>query len=83
MVVDRKSELLNLIDAMCFILSENYHIMKDNNTLPKQQKDIINKYLDAYRHNNKELIEQLTQHVDLTLINNSKKKNNLKKNNFK
>ena len=71
--VDRKSEIINLIDAMCFILSENYQNMelKGKNNLNQNQINVIEKYLDKYRNDDKELMKELETIVDLTLINNS------------
>jgi hypothetical protein len=71
--VDRKSEILNLIDAMCFILSENYQTMelKGKKNLNQNQINVIEKYLDKYRNDDKELMKELENIVDLTLINNS------------
>ena len=71
--VDRKSEIINLIDAMCFILSENYQNMelKGKNNLNQNQINVIEKYLDKYRNDDKELMKELENIVDLTLINNS------------
>ena len=71
--VDRKSEIINLIDAMCFILSENYQTMelKGKNNLNQNQINVIEKYLDKYRNDDKELMKELENIVDLTLINNS------------
>ena len=71
--VDRKSEIVNLIDAMCFILSENYQSMelKGKKNLNQNQINVIEKYLDKYRNDDKELMKELENIVDLTLINNS------------
>ena len=72
--VDRKTEVLDLIDAMCFILSENYQNMslKGENYLNERQQDVIEKYLEKYRNNDKILMKELENIVNLTLINNSK-----------
>ena len=71
--VDRKTEIINLIDAMCFILSENYQNMnlKGRNNLNERQKNVIEKYLEKYRNDDKKLLSELENIVDLTLINNS------------
>jgi len=71
--VDRKSEIVNLIDAMCFILSENYQSieLKGKKNLNQNQINVIEKYLDKYRNDDKELMKELENIVDLTLINNS------------
>ena len=71
--VDRKTEIINLIDAMCFILSENYQNMnlKGKNNLNERQKNVIEKYLEKYRNDDKKLLTELENIVDLTLINNS------------
>ena len=71
--VDRKTEIINLIDAMCFILSENYQNMnlKGKNNLNERQKKVIEKYLEKYRNDDKKLLSELENIVDLTLINNS------------
>ena len=71
--VDRKSEIVNLIDAMCFILSENYQSieLKGKKNLNQNQIKVIEKYLDKYRNDDKELMKELENIVDLTLINNS------------
>ena len=71
--VDRKTEIINLIDAMCFILSENYQNMnyEKGNNLNERQKNVIEKYLEKYRNDDKKLLSELENIVDLTLINNS------------
>ena len=71
--VDRKAEILNLIDAMCFILSNNYEMMKKNNkiNLEDSKIHIIEKYLAKYCNDDKKLMKELEGIVDLTLINNS------------
>ena len=71
--VDRKTEVLDLIDAMCFILSENYQNMslKGENYLNERQQDVIEKYLEKYRNNDKIFMKELENIVELTLINNS------------
>jgi len=71
--VDRKTEIIDLIDAMCFILSENYQNMnlKGENNLNQRQKNVIDKYLEKYRNDDKKLMKELENIVDLTLINNS------------
>ena len=71
--VDRKTEIINLIDAMCFILSENYQNMnlKGKNSLNERQKNVIEKYLEKYKNDDKKLLSELENIVDLTLINNS------------
>ena len=71
--VDRKAEILNLIDAMCFILSNNYEMMKKNNkiNLDESKIHIIEKYLEKYCNDDKKLMKELEGIVDLTLINNS------------
>ena len=73
-LVDRKSEILNLIDAMCFILSENYELMteKKMSNLTEKKIEIIDKYLNKYKKDDKELMKELENIVNLTLINNSK-----------
>jgi hypothetical protein len=58
---------------MCFILSENYQNMnlKGRNNLNERQKNVIEKYLEKYRNDDKKLLSELENIVDLTLINNS------------
>lgn len=71
--VDRRTEVIDLIDAMCFILSENYQNMtiKGENNLNERQRDVIDKYLEKYRNDDKKFMKELENIVDLTLINNS------------
>ena len=76
--VDRKTEVMDLIDAMCFILSENYQNMslKGKNNLNERQQSVIDKYLEKYRNNDKKLMKELENIVELTLINNSLRQTN-------
>ena len=72
-LADRKTEVLDLIDSKCFLLSEKYKkLLEKNNNLTDEQKDKIETFIEKYNEDNKVLIDDLMNKTELMLLNNSK-----------
>ena len=71
--VDKKTELLDLIDNKCFLLREKYYnILKKNKyNITDNQKNIIDKFLDKYEEDDKQVLLDIINKTELVLINNS------------
>ena len=54
-----------------FIRKLSEYELKRKNNLNERQKKVIEKYLEKYRNDDKKLLSELENIVDLTLINNS------------
>ena len=72
-LADRKTEVLDLIDSKCFLLSEKYKkLLKKEHNLTSRQQDIIDNFIEQYNEDNKALIDDLINKTELMLLNNSK-----------
>ena len=72
-LADRKTEVLDLIDSKCFLLSEKYKtLLEKNNNLTSEQKDKIENFIEKYNEDNTVLIDDLMNKTELMLLNNSK-----------
>jgi len=72
-LADRKTEVLDLIDSKCFLLSEKYKkILKKEHNLTDTQQDIIDNFIEQYNDDNTALIDNLINKTELLLLNNSK-----------
>ena len=72
-MADRKTEVLDLIDSKCFLLSEKYKkLLKKEHNLSSSQQDIIDNFIEQYNEDNKALIDDLINKTELMLLNNSK-----------
>ena len=72
-LADRKTEVLDLIDSKCFLLSEKYKkLLKKEHNLTTSQQDIIDNFIEQYNEDNKALIDDLINKTELMLLNNSK-----------
>jgi len=71
--VDKKSELLDLIDNKCFLLREKYYnILKKNKyNISENQKKQIDQFLDQYHEDDKQTLLDIINKTELVLINNS------------
>ena len=71
--VDKKSELLDLIDNKCFLLREKYYnILKKNKyNISENQKKQIDQFLDQYHEDDKQTLIDIINKTELILINNS------------
>ena len=72
-IVDKKSELLNLIDNKCFLLREKYYSILEKNkyNINENQKNIIDKFLDKYEEDDKQVLLDIINKTELVLLNNS------------
>ena len=72
-LANRKTEVLDLIDSKCFLLSEKYKkLLKKEHNLTTSQQDIIDNFIEQYNEDNKALIDDLINKTELMLLNNSK-----------
>ena len=72
-MADRKTEVLDLIDSKCFLLSEKYKkILKKEHNLTDTQQDTIESFIEQYNQDNTALIDNLINKTELMLLNNSK-----------
>ena len=71
--VDKKTELLDLIDNKCFLLREKYYNILEKNkyNITDNQKNIIDKFLDKYEEDDKQVLLDIINKTELVLINNS------------
>ena len=72
-LVNKKDELLDLIDNKYFMLKEKYYTLLEKNkyTLSEQQKIIIDQYMDKYNIEDKKMMIDLMDRTELMLLNNS------------
>jgi len=72
-LVDKKSELLDLIDNKCFLLREKYYSILEKNkyNINDNQKNIIDKFLDKYEEDDKHVLLDILNKTELVLLNNS------------
>ena len=72
-LVNKKPELLDLIDSKCFMLKEKYYkiLEKKQYKLSTVQKNKIDTFIDKYQEEDTELILDLINRTELVLLNNS------------
>ena len=72
-LVNKKPELLDLIDSKYFLLKEKYYniLEKTQYKLNDFQKERINKFIDKYQEEDKEIMLDLINRTELVLLNNS------------
>lgn len=72
-LVNKKNELLDLIDNKYFMLKEKYYALLENNkyTISMEQKTIIDEYMDKYNIEDKKMMIDLMDRTELMLLNNS------------
>jgi hypothetical protein len=72
-LADRKTEVLDLIDSKCFLLSEKYKkLLKKEHNLSDSQQDTVDSFIEQYNEDNTALIDNLINKTELMLLNNSK-----------
>ena len=74
-LVNKKPELLDLIDSKCYMLKEKYYeiINKDNHNISDVQRSRIDSYFKKYQEDDKKVMLDLINRTELVLLNNSKK----------
>ena len=72
-LVHKKHELLDLIDAKCYMLKEKYYsiLEKKKYNISEVQKDIIEKFMKKYNEDDKKVMLDLIERTELMLLNNS------------
>ena len=72
-LVDKKPELLDLIDSKYFILKERYYKILEKNkyNLSNLQKKTIDNFIDKYQEEDKAMLLDLLNRTELVLLNNS------------
>ena len=72
-LVHKKYELLDLIDAKCYMLKEKYYnILKKNKyNISDVQKNKIETFIKQYKEEDKKLMLNLIERTELMLLNNS------------
>ena len=72
-LVQKKYELLDLIDAKCYMLKEKYYnILKKNKyNISDVQKNKIETFIKQYKEDDKKLMLNLIERTELMLLNNS------------
>ena len=72
-LVNKKHELLDLIDNKYFMLKEKYYTLLEKNkyTISEEQKAIIDEYMDKYNIEDKKMMIDLMDRTELMLLNNS------------
>ena len=71
--VNKKEELLDLIDNKCFMLKEKYYALleKKKYNITDNQRDKIEKFIEKYHEDDKKIILDLIERTELMLLNNS------------
>ena len=72
-LVNKKPELLDLIDSKYFLLKEKYYniLEKTQYKLTEFQKQRINQFIDKYQEDDKQVMLDLINRTELVLLNNS------------
>mgnify|MGYP006133113177 FL=1 len=72
-LVNKKNEVLDLIDNKYFMLKEKYYTLLEKNkyTISEEQKAIIDEYMDKYNIEDKKMMIDLMDRTELMLLNNS------------
>ncbi len=71
--VNKKNELLNLIDDKCFILKEKYYkiLEKKKYNITENQREKIEEFMEKYKEDDKQVMLDLIQRTELMLLNNN------------
>ena len=72
-LVNKKHELLDLIDNKCFILKEKYYALleKKKYNITEAHKDKIEEFINKYHEEDKKMMLDLIERTELMLLNNS------------
>ena len=70
--VDKKTELIDIIDSKYFLLKERYYnlLEKKKYKLNEEQKAQIDKFIDKYEEEDKQILLNLINKTELILLNN-------------
>ena len=71
--VNKKEELLDLIDNKCFMLKEKYYsiLEKKKYNITNNQRNKIEEFMDKYHEDDKKMTLDLIEKTELMLLNNS------------
>jgi len=71
--VEKKDELLDLIDAKCFMLKERYYkiLEKKKYNITETQRERIEEFMKKYHEEEKQTTIELIKKTELMLLNNS------------
>jgi len=72
-LVNKKHELLDLIDNKCFILKEKYYAIleKKKYNITEAHRDKIEAFINKYHEEDKKMMIDLIERTELMLLNNS------------
>ena len=72
-LVNKKHELLDLIDNKCFMLKEKYYAILEKNkyNITETHKQKIDEFMDKYNEDDKKIMIDLIERTELMLLNNS------------
>ena len=72
-LVNKKHELLDLIDAKCYMLKEKYYsiLEKKKYNISDVQRSKIDKFMKQYNEEDKKMMIDLIERTELMLLNNS------------
>ena len=72
-LVNKKQELLDLIDNKCYLLKEKYYNILEKNkyNITKEQLCKIEEFIDKYHEDDKRVMLDLIDRTELLLLNNS------------
>ena len=72
-LVNKKQELLDLIDNKCYLLKEKYYDILEKNkyNITKEQLSKIEEFIDKYHEDDKKVMLDLIERTELMLLNNS------------
>ena len=71
--VNKKEEILDLIDNKCFMLKEKYYsiLEKKKYNITNNQRNKIEEFMDKYHEDDKKMTLDLIEKTELMLLNNS------------
>jgi hypothetical protein len=71
--VNKKEELLDLIDNKCFMLKEKYYAIleKKKYKINQEQRNKIEEFMEKYHEDDKKMTLDLIERTELMLLNNS------------
>ena len=72
-LVNKKNELLNLIDSNCYLLNEVKNKISEKNkyNISEFHKNNIDEFMDKYNEDDKNVMLDLMERTELMLLNNS------------
>ena len=72
-LVNKKHELLDLIDNKCYMLKEKYYTILEKNkyNITDTHRDKIEEFMNKYNEEDKKMMLDLIERTELMLLNNS------------